>query len=332
MTAKRSWSYHEGDRYEYFVTYIMSAIASIVPVPRQEDYGLDHVGFLTRQEGNLLYAEDAFSIQVKPEGGVSSLAFGGLKNGNWQVDQLNWLFGQSYPMLVARVNRTDWTLNLYSTAPMWQVKPFAGNPFQVTLEMDSPVGKLDAWKKPVKAHVEGVRPDWSAGGSWTVSLGAPIVSLKDSDLHDAAFRRRIYGVLKFWLTLDQRNIRHRAQNIPCAELPRSWETNEVPALRDYVAWWYSNATPGFHQLPVMQTLTPMVISLALNMDEQRDARIDRLQGIFSLLDSNNLIPGDIRARFKQLLERNDSLPKSPSPPAPSGGETTPLAEGDAHGR
>lgn len=65
MVGRRSSGLHEGDRSEYLATFMLSSVAAVTPIPRQEDYGLDLICSLTRREANSLFVEQGFGVQVK---------------------------------------------------------------------------------------------------------------------------------------------------------------------------------------------------------------------------------------------------------------------------
>jgi hypothetical protein len=48
-------NFHEGSRSEYLAQFVFAKFGTAVPVPHQEDYGLDLYCTLLEQDGNLSF-------------------------------------------------------------------------------------------------------------------------------------------------------------------------------------------------------------------------------------------------------------------------------------
>jgi hypothetical protein len=62
-------NFHEGSRSEYLAQYVFSAFGTSVPVPHQEDHGIDLVCTLTERKGQLAWPVADYSVQVKSTDG-----------------------------------------------------------------------------------------------------------------------------------------------------------------------------------------------------------------------------------------------------------------------
>jgi hypothetical protein len=106
MPGLRLFSFHEGDRSEYLAHYLLSYFASVVPVPRQEDYGLDFLCGVVRRTGNRLHVKRYFGVQVKSAEALD-VEYGGMKKGRWKRWEVTWL----------RPAPIHWAINSESPSP-----------------------------------------------------------------------------------------------------------------------------------------------------------------------------------------------------------------------
>src|SRR5437764_3200901 len=67
QTGSQSANFHEGTRSEYLAHYVFSSFGTSVPVPHQEDCGIDIYCTLTEQIGKRSWPRAYFSVQVKSE-------------------------------------------------------------------------------------------------------------------------------------------------------------------------------------------------------------------------------------------------------------------------
>ena len=65
QTGSIAANFHEGSRSEYLAQFAFSAFGTAIPVPHQEDSGLDMYCTLLEQEGRRAWPRAYYSVQVK---------------------------------------------------------------------------------------------------------------------------------------------------------------------------------------------------------------------------------------------------------------------------
>src|SRR3990172_7499880 len=121
MSGRRHVMDSTGSTYEDCAQFLVGHIASLVKVPREQDFGIDFycqprvlVGPQTETVAELC------SLQVK--GGREKLAYGGLnRRGEWRVYELTWLRSLASPLYLVRVNTKRTAVELFSTWPLWLI-------------------------------------------------------------------------------------------------------------------------------------------------------------------------------------------------------------------
>jgi hypothetical protein len=111
VSGKCLGSFRSGDRSEYFAAFGLSRVAFIDPVPRQEDFGvLDFVCVLAAEDGNHVYPESAFYVQVKSNTDPITL----------DRDTIRWItYHMDQPLLICVVDKQSTLMTLYSCMRIW---------------------------------------------------------------------------------------------------------------------------------------------------------------------------------------------------------------------
>src|SRR5436853_584207 len=99
--------YRSGNRAEYFAQYVLSALGVSSPVLRQEDIGIDFHCALSRAEGQRLYFDSPFIVQVGTIGSKEFRYGVSRKKEPWSYKpyETEWLFNQSLPLFLATVDQ-----------------------------------------------------------------------------------------------------------------------------------------------------------------------------------------------------------------------------------
>ncbi len=288
MSGLRPRGFHEGDRAEYLAKYVLSTFAQVVPVPRQEDYGVDLLCALTRRDSKSLFVEDTFGVQIKTRAkdGIDITYGGHNKKGEWKDYEIRWLlFGPSHPLLIGLVDMRQCRVDLYSTSNMWHVRWMAGCPFKVNLLPDVQLVDPKPTLDPSTKSAQGNRGDCK---SWDVPLGPPIISLSAAEYLDDTTINRIYSTFKTWLSLDRRNVTHQKLNIPFREGFKSWSLNEEPKQQEHEEGMFGNPGQGMNVAEILKTISPMICALEYNFGLQNNKSKVCLNGIIDLLEKHNL--------------------------------------------
>lgn len=270
MSGRRGYAFHEGDRSEYLVTSALSSIAAVVPIPRQEDYGLDQICALTCREGSSLYIKEVFGVQTKSSS-VNQVPYGGLdKERKWKEWEIIWLFNQNYPLMIASVDKKTWQIQLYSTNRMWRLRWKKGWSCQLNMLVKEDSKSLlvnDVGQYQHKEVIQSIEP-CGDGQEWTIPLGPPVIDVKIRDLEEEEFRKKIFDCLEYWVQLENKNIIYHHLKVPfCVEVS-NWKPNEIPNSNNTVPWYFSNTGEGMNINEIFSSIAPMIKSLVYNFKDQ----------------------------------------------------------------
>ncbi len=206
---QRLSSFRRGDRAEYLAQYILSALAITVPVPRQEDVGVDFHCSLLRREGDNLRPTLPFNIQIKSAGRDvlgNGIRFGGVTEaGTWRRHEIELLCQTDTPFLIGLVDLNKQALDIFSTITRYFVLSNwqgTGIPREVALIPYDPVGEghLGAG-----AQTElDAKPDMPQR-VWSLPLGQPIVSISIEESENEHRCEEIKMILDPYLRMDQEN-------------------------------------------------------------------------------------------------------------------------------
>jgi len=267
---------YQGARYEYLVTFAVSAVASVVPVPRPEDFGFDHYCTLTKEMRGIRYPRTSFGVQVKPKS-EQILRYGGRpkkgEKNEWHHWEITWLFSRDLPLILALVDRANLEIELYSTWNVWHPywKTYFGHnkPFEVWIRAEElPPGEAEP-KVPRYCKVKGAKPSDGDRQHCDVYVGPPIltINLLRLDECEAVIRQ----CLKKWIDIDMLNLWYRKLGIPWMYSVPSWKTNQPPPIgaEHWVFWLKPGAsTPEVVQpRQLLRTLAPMILALAKSYEE-----------------------------------------------------------------
>lgn len=193
-------NFHEGSRSEYLAQFVFSSFGTAIPVPHQEDSGLDIYCTLLERDGRRAWPRAYYSVQVK-----STMA-------PWVFDSpesVRWLVEHPLPIFLCVVQKSEARILVYSTTPRFAVwaLPVPCNRLQLIPETETRA-KTSVWQK----------------GN-TFRLRAPILDFTIQDVLDGESRARIAEVLKFWIGYDVENLSRIRDGIPNFLVPSAYETN-----------------------------------------------------------------------------------------------------------
>jgi hypothetical protein len=193
---------HEGSRSEYLAQYVFSSFGTAVPVPHQEDTGLDIYCTLLEPDGRRAWPRAYYSVQVKST--MEPWIFASRESVRWIVEH-------PLPIFLCIVQKTEARILIYHTTPRFAawILPL----HKTRLEL---VPGTETKARPVETS-------WEEGSSF--ELKAPILNFTIQEALDNTFRARLATVLKFWIDNDLENI----FRIKCGnhhfQVPYEYETN-----------------------------------------------------------------------------------------------------------
>jgi hypothetical protein len=195
---------HEGSRSEYLAQYIFSAFGTAVPVPHQEDTGLDIYCTLLERVGRRAWPLAYYSVQVKST--MDRWIFDG-------AESVRWLIEHPLPIFLCVVNKAEARLLIYHTTPRFAawILPIHKNRLELIPGTETKAQTIDT--------------SWAEGSSF--ELKAPILNFTIQDALKESFSARIKDVLKWWIDFDMENIfRIRCGNHHF-RVPHEYETNRT---------------------------------------------------------------------------------------------------------
>ncbi len=197
-------NFHEGSRSEYLAQYIFSAFGTAIPVPHQEDTGLDIYCTLLERVGRRSWPRAHYSVQVKST--MDPWIFDG-------VEAVRWLIEHPLPIFLCVVNKADARFLIYQTTPRFAAWIL-------------PLHKSRLKLIPgIETKAQSIQTSWGEGSSY--ELRAPILNFTIKDALDDSFREQIAAVLKWWIDFEMENIfRIRCGNHHF-RVPYQYETNRT---------------------------------------------------------------------------------------------------------
>lgn len=209
---KRKKDFRSGDLNEDLGLLLLKSISFVAPIPRTEDVGVDAICTLHRREGDLLFAEDSFWLQLK--------SFNSVKRANnkitYNAERCKWLKNLKLPFIVGFVDKSNLSIKLFPTSDL--ISQLISNPSKATLK----IGIRNSSSLSLNDNLE-VESTVCSLVSW---------SLQDSFTKDSNHMNLVYNILKEYVRLELINIgtRNAAGNDRKIEYANA--TNQIPIFGD----------------------------------------------------------------------------------------------------
>jgi hypothetical protein len=202
MAGSIAANFHEGSRSEYLAQYVFSSFGTAIPVPHQEDSGLDIYCTLLERVGRRAWPRAYYSVQVKST--MEPWVFRG-------EESVRWLIEHPLPIFLCIVQKSEARLLVYHTTPRFAAWAVLQRPKRLVL-----IPGLESQAETVK---------WATGD--TFLLKAPILNFTVQQVLDPGFRSRVAEVLKFWIDYDVENLSRIKNGIPQFRVPHEYKTNST---------------------------------------------------------------------------------------------------------
>jgi hypothetical protein len=207
MAGSIAANLHEGSRSEYLAQFVFSSFGTAIPVPHQEDSGLDIYCTLLEREGRRAWPRAYYSVQVKST--MASWVFG-------SPESVRWIIEHPLPIFLCIVQKPEARILVYHTTPRFAVWALPTHPNRLEL-IPGTETKADT-------------VDWVTGD--TFNLKAPILNFTIQEVLDRDFCAHVAEVLKFWIDYDVENLFRIKSGIPLFRVPADYETNTTK----YTSW------------------------------------------------------------------------------------------------
>jgi hypothetical protein len=207
MTEKRgpgsiAFNFHEGSRSEYLAQFVFSSFGTAIPVPHQEDTGLDIYCTLLERDGRRAWPRAYYSVQVKST--TDPWVFEG-------TDSVRWFIEHPMPIFPCIVLKAEARVLVYHTTPRFATWTMPSLPERLVLEFGT------------KTQAQTATWDWIG----PCKLEAPVLNFTIKPILDDDFRAQVKNVLKFWIDFDVDNLVRIKNGIQQFVVPADCETNKT---------------------------------------------------------------------------------------------------------
>jgi hypothetical protein len=290
---------------------MLRRFAAVAPVPRAEDFGIDAICTLLREDNHKIrnrrvFAENTFAVQVKA--GSSKP----LKPLKITEETYNWLRQLDIPLFLLMVNLNSSFAKLYSYE--WVVVCSAFPRFSLRIYTDIPKKLKSA--SDIQPYILSAATDklgalLDPGSRW---LGPPIASFALTDLVNDEKIASLYSLLKCWCECITKSIHFRRYGI---EIDLTWEADMPPRERSI----FSPTQRGdYHE--ALTAMVPLIlkVELALRLEPNNSLvttfpELEAMKKMAGELGIN--VPGfSLRPPKSQLASSGESPARSPSTSEP----------------
>lgn len=283
---QRQNSYRDGDRAEHYARIVLSALGLAVPVPREEDVGIDFHCTLGQADGRFTRFFEPYNVQVK-SASEKTLRFGGIhkKKGTWKIHEIAWILSQSTPFFLALVNKKAAKVDLFCTTARWFPYHAPQVPYELVFRTYTPDSNADLHNGSKTSLSVSVPPGVEAV-CWELPLGQPILSLTTTEVEEKTMVAAARDILRQYISIELQNYVAAANRLSYFHWPLNIKTNA--RLERYGEWlqWYSQPTVFTHMQ--LRNMAPVVATLLRTFEASNDG--DKVERLGRLLD---MIPQDV---------------------------------------
>ena len=278
-----------GRSYEDHVAFLVGRVASLVRVPREEDYGVDfYCQPLVSTGPQTQTVAELGSLQVK--GGNAKLAYGGLnERGEWRDYEITWLRSLVTPLYRAPVDAGFTAVELFSLWPLWWIFWKTGFPFEVVFSTKAAGTNSTGWLEPESSPVRD-GGDHGDGKRWTVCLGPPFLRLTTELLNDPTFCERTVGIMRAWIAQDRLVLMFHQLSIPVLTGISRWTTNSTEGTELTTSQFW-RGEPGANIERLCQTASPLLVNLGIHLQWQNDVSAYNLVPVLEWLNEKGWLDG-----------------------------------------
>jgi hypothetical protein len=215
-----------GPRYggsaELLAEFVLSSMAFVSRVPRQEDVGHDLLCVLAERSGRMMLAGPFFTVQVKNR--RQRLVY--------EKDyELTWLRNQQNPFFLCFADTETLTVELFSTWHMLDGFLAASDATRIVLvpENDGEV------VRPIETEADR--------SEQRISLGQAVLRIHAQEVVDPTRVGALAAAMREWVELDRQNIVNRSAGMYWVTGPVAYATNSSPHAATQAAtsfYWNAN--------------------------------------------------------------------------------------------
>lgn len=283
MAGRRPGGIRSGDLNEELGILLLKSFATVAPVPRPEDTGVDAVATLLRESpNNLLIAENSFFVQLKSYSG---------RTVELAEHEVAWVKNLKLPFFIGSVCKEQGAIELYSTHRLTEFL-------------------INETPPAIRLHLDQGPEQRMAASVWDVRIGPPVLIWTTAVFGDDSFPRNAYEVIKPHVVGEQRNIESRNVRY-CRKI--TWETGKPPVFGNLA---FAQSGSAAEIMAASEAMAPALSALAIHIHMTRDE--EARQVILSIYDMFRKfgIEPDVGGVFTLLgstwdLARGPTIPPSP---------------------
>jgi len=205
MPGRRLKNPYVGFRAEQLTIFALSAYASVVHIPIEEDYGNDLICTIVKEKGKFLIPSNPFLVQCKSN-----------KSNRKKViiyekeDEINWFLSINIPFYICLVYLGDNArIELYTTCE------------KIPLNYSRKCQKITLIRGPKRGKTRG---GWAGNGD--IYMGEPIISIPISNMNKKD--PKISKTIEYWVALETQNYYWRNLGIKFYQRAVKYSTNHLP--------------------------------------------------------------------------------------------------------
>ena len=259
MTGVRDGNLRSGDLHEDLGFLLLSRVALVTPIRRQEDVGADAFGTLIRPDGNRRLVSDiSFLVQLKAAS-YTSVPYD-------KPDALAWVTNLEIPLFVGRVTLNPSRIELFSTQRLHEVL------------LERPYDEIHLLLDPDDESS-------SAGiGCRRANIGPPVHAWSLEDAAQPDFLTRAYGILRPHVEHMRRN--RLLRRVKYQHLLK-WDTGHPPEDAGTMMF----RSPGDDSRNTLREMVPYVQKTLLEvLGEKRFADLPVLMALVEMMRRRNVDP------------------------------------------
>jgi hypothetical protein len=293
--------FRQGNISEYLAQYLLSYLGSSIYVPRQEDVGIDFNCAISENDGQLEVTKEQFYVQIKSNL-TDEIEYGSVvktgKNNKckWKKYELDWLFNLDNPLFIGVLNKDEGSLELYSTSFMWHnywnkkfltIKFIPNQPNQQMEEIHA-IDDLDIsdWAEELDTEIPKKKT--------LVQMGPPIIKLTNDIVRgDITELNKIKNIFRKAIMIEKSNIIYKNLNLPYFNWLHRISTND-----SFVGgWFYTISKVIDEEEKLYQSLSPILIALALLYKKTQDSRFETILNVLKLVPTE-YIPIEVKVALE----------------------------------
>jgi len=261
---------------------ILTRLASVIPVPRYSDYGIDFFCQEYSEETETSHqAKSIYGIQIKPN--LNRYILGAFDhNKNWKEYELTWYRSLSIPCFLGIITNDGNHFSIFSLISLKCVFHKASTiPYMIKVKSECDTKKPFKFEEPIANKTNKLE-------EWTCNLGLPIIKLNRRQLGNKKLISSCKGVLNKWISMDRMNALFLSFGINRVISYNNWMPNKVdPCDITFWDYWQTPLNKGILQ-NISKIAGPCLALMNKNYEESTGKSLPGLKELHKWMKDNKL--------------------------------------------